>query len=78
MRYMLLLLPGSDRAQLNDAVTVLALLMGLYVLLNLDTFVNVANIQELRILHIEVLQDVCPLQTGEGWLRLRLVGDHHV
>ena len=74
----LFLLSGPDRAQFNNAVTVLALLMGLYVLFNLDSLVDVTHIQELGVLHIEVLQNITPLDAGEGGLRLGLVSNNHV
>ena len=47
-------------------------------LLRLDAFVYISDVKIFRVLHIQVLYDVAPLETSEGRLHLGLVSHYHV
>ena len=42
-------------------------------LFRLDTSVDVSDVEVLRVFHIQVLQNISPLQASERWLHLGLV-----
>lgn len=63
------------RRELKYAVAILAFLVRFHVLFYLDSLVDVSNIEELWVLHGQVLHDVFPSETAEGWVLLGLVGN---
>lgn len=59
-------------------MAVLSFLVRLDILFHLDTLVQVTHVEELRILYVQILHHVAPLQTGERGLRLGLISNYHV
>ena len=73
----LLALSGAAGRELHDAVAVFAALVIFYVFLGLHPLMQVAHIEVLRVLHVEVFEDVAPLEAGESWLAFALVCQNH-
>ena len=55
----------SNSYEFNDAMAILAFLSFIKIFFNLNTFIEIADINEFRVLQIQIKKNVTPLYSSE-------------